>query len=175
MKRYSCDLCDYSTYKRDHLEVHSNGVHLDKKRFRCDHCDKAFLQKGSLTIHINSIHNKIKKYWCDLCDFSSYGRQMLEVHYNVHLNKKDSYQCDVCDKAFSKKGSLNNHNRIHKKLKRYSCELCSYTSCTKSELKVHSIRKHNPNEALKPDLDDLMKEAQKDKMIVSIEKIIVFE
>jgi uncharacterized Fe-S cluster-containing protein len=70
------------------------------------------------------------------------------------------------------KANLSDHvNRIHKKLKQYSCELCNYTSCTEYELKRHSIRKHSPKKAHRPDLDALMKEAQKDKMIVSIEKI----
>jgi hypothetical protein len=42
-------------------------------------------------------------------------------------------------------------------------------------LKGHSIRRHNPKKAHRHDLDDLMKEAQKDEMIVSVEKITVYE
>jgi uncharacterized Zn-finger protein len=87
-----------------------------------------------------------------------------------------NFKCDHCGKAFSQKPHLVYHvNRIHKKLKSYSCELCNYTSCTNHDLKRHSIRKHSPKKAHRPDLDALMKEAQKDQMIVSIEKITVFE
>jgi hypothetical protein len=66
-------------------------------------------------------------------------------------------------------------NRIHKKIKSYSCELCDYTSCTKSELKGHSVRRHSRKKSYRHDLDALMKEAQKDEMIVSIEKIMIYE
>jgi KRAB domain-containing zinc finger protein len=107
----------------------------------------AFGQKGEQNNHINTTHKKIKRYWCDVCDYSSYNRSNLEQHSNnVHLEKK-YFQCDICDQAFSRKSNLVRHsNRIHKKLKTYSC-----------------------------DLEALMKEAQKDDMIVSIENIIVFE
>jgi uncharacterized C2H2 Zn-finger protein len=108
-----------------------------------------------------------------VCDYSTYDRQTLEIHSNcVHLGKKD-YKCDHCDKSFSVKRSLVVHvNRIHTKMKSYSCELCSYTSYAKSDLKVHSIRRHAGNN---PSLSDLIKEAQKDQMIVSVEKITVVE
>jgi hypothetical protein len=99
-----------------------------------------------------------------------------EIHSkNVHLCKKN-FKCEICDKAFSVKQSLDDHvNRIHKKLKRYNCELCNYTCCLKIDLKRHSIRRHSPKKAHKPDLDPLMKEARKDKMIVSLENITVVE
>jgi hypothetical protein len=53
--------------------------------------------------------------------------------------------------------------------------LCDYTSFAKRDLKIHSIRMHNPKKVHTHDLDALMKEAQKDQMIVSVEKITVFE
>jgi hypothetical protein len=83
--------------------------------------------------------------------------------------------CDHCDKAFSQKSNLGQHiNRIHKKIKIYSCGLCTFTSCTNWDLKRHSIRRHSPKKAVtRP--EDLMKEAQKDEMILSIEKITGFE
>jgi uncharacterized Zn-finger protein len=140
-------VCDFSSYTRGDLEKHSNIVHLGKKPFKCDHCDKAFGQKGHLNDHINS----------------------------THLEKKD-FKCDICDKAFALKHHLvRNVNRLHKNIKSYSCELCSYTSCTKGDLKNHSIWRHSPKKAHRHDLDDLMKEAQKDEMMVSIENIIVCE
>jgi hypothetical protein len=42
-------------------------------------------------------------------------------------------------------------------------------------LKKHSIRRHSPKKAHRHDLDALMKEAEKDEMILLIEKITVFE
>jgi hypothetical protein len=160
--------------KRTHIEQHSNRVHLEKKNFKCDHCDKAFGRKETLTMHINCTYKKIKRFWCDLCDlcdFSSYTRGDLEKHSNiVHLEKK-TFKCDHCDKAFSQKPNLDVHvNRIHKKIKSYSCELCSYISCTNYELKRPSVGMHSPKKAHRPDLYALIQEAQKDNMIVLVEK-----
>jgi hypothetical protein len=42
-------------------------------------------------------------------------------------------------------------------------------------LKRHSNNQHNTKKAHRHDQDALMKEAQKDKMVVSLEKITVFE
>jgi hypothetical protein len=99
----------------------------------------------------------------------------MQMCCEAEYYKKKYFKCDHCDKAFSQNSKLTSHvNRIHKKIKSYSCELCSYTSCTKGDLKKHSNRMHNPKKAHRPDLDALVKEAQKDKMIkiVSVEKII---
>jgi hypothetical protein len=65
-------------------------------------------------------------------------------------------------------------NRMHKKLKRFSCELCNYTSYTKFELKRHLIVHHaQKNEVGQERTHILMKEAQKDQMFVSIEKVTI--
>jgi hypothetical protein len=113
----------------------------------CDHCDKAFSLKANLGCHVNTVHLK-KKY----------------------------FKCDHCDKAFSLKHHFVDHvNRIHKMIKSYSCELCSYTSYANNDLKRHPMKMHSQKTAHRHGLEDLMKEAKKDKMIVSVEKITVFE
>jgi uncharacterized C2H2 Zn-finger protein len=70
----------------------------------------------------------------------------------VYLEKK-VFKCDRCDKTFTQKGQLLRHvNRIHKTLK-------NYTFVGKNN-KAHLA---------------LIREAQKDEMIVSILKIVVCE
>jgi hypothetical protein len=68
-----------------------------------------------------------------VCDYSTYTRPDFEKHSNiVHLEKKD-FKCDHCDKAFSIKAHLGDHeNRIHKKIKSYSCELLYQTGLEKT-------------------------------------------
>jgi uncharacterized Zn-finger protein len=86
LTRYSCDLCDYSSYHKSHLEAHSKAVHLGIKDFKCDICDKAFSGKGHLNDHVNCVHKNLTRYSCDLCDFSSYTKAVLERHLiGVHL------------------------------------------------------------------------------------------
>jgi uncharacterized Zn-finger protein len=113
-----------------------------------------------------------------LCDYCSYNRADLERHSKgVHLGKRE-FKCDICDKAFSQRSILSGHvNRIHKKLKNYSCELCDYTSYTNHDLKKHLIVHHVEKNVGSNNLERhiLLKEAQKDQMFVSVEKITNFK
>jgi NAD-dependent SIR2 family protein deacetylase len=58
-------------------------------------------------------------------------------------------------------------SRVHKQLKNYRCELCSYTSYTKRQLKTHSILKHahqndgSSDDLIKPDI--LIKEEEEEE------------
>jgi KRAB domain-containing zinc finger protein len=88
LTRYSCDLCDYSSYHRSDLEAHSKAVHLGKKDFKCDICDKSFSWKSSITGHINRIHKNLKNYTCELCNYTSYSNYDLKKHLIVqHVDK----------------------------------------------------------------------------------------
>jgi KRAB domain-containing zinc finger protein len=87
IKRFWCDVCDYSSYTRAKIEIHSNTVHLEKKYFKCDHCDKTFSQKGHLGNHINRIYKKIKSYSCGLCNYTSCTKSELKGHsIRIHSN-----------------------------------------------------------------------------------------
>jgi hypothetical protein len=161
MTRHNCDLCDYSSYRRFQLETHLKYVHLGIKDFKCDICDQAFSAKGALTTHVNYVHKKLERYKCDFCDYSSYHGSKLEIHSKaVHLGIKD-FKCDICDKAFSRKSDFVCH--VNKK---YNCELCSFTLCTKRKLENHLnlMHAHQSDDLVKTNI--LIKEAQKDQMFV---------
>jgi KRAB domain-containing zinc finger protein len=107
IKRFWCDVCDYSSNQRSNLKTHSNAVHLGKKGFKCDICDQAFSQKGSLKKHVNVVHKNITRYSCDLCDFSSYYRANLETHSkSVHLGRKTSSVTSVTSLSHKKALSI---------------------------------------------------------------------
>jgi NAD-dependent SIR2 family protein deacetylase len=90
LTRYSCDLCDFSSYYRSDLETHSKAVHLGKKEFMCDICDKAFSRNGVLTKHVNRIHKELKNYSCELCNFTTYTKCELEKHSILkHAHQND--------------------------------------------------------------------------------------
>jgi hypothetical protein len=187
MKIFECTQCFNKFGSNARLQKHIVSVHNKRKEFQCDHCDEAFCWKGDLNNHKNVTHRKIKNYRCDLCDYSSYTSATL-VHHSkdAHCMKKrmkksmkKNIKCYACDKAFSLKTSLVIHvNRVHKQ-QNYSCdscEWCSFTSYYKHELENHVIRKHaHQNDDSSDDLvktDQLIKEAQKDQMFVSIEKYL---
>jgi hypothetical protein len=94
------------------------------------------------------------------------------------------FQCDHCDKAFGVKSKLQTHiNTIHKKIKRFGCDLCDYqcSQCsnkfgTNQDLTSHIATVHFKKQDFQCDhshkhgLDALMKEAEKDQMFVSVER-----
>ncbi|KAF8773272.1 Zinc finger protein 865 like protein [Argiope bruennichi] len=47
---YSCQMCDYITPRKDHLQRH-NLIHTGEKPFQCTICYKSFNQKCSLKVH----------------------------------------------------------------------------------------------------------------------------
>jgi KRAB domain-containing zinc finger protein len=54
------------------------------------------------------------------------------------------FKCDQCPKAFAEKPTYLEHvRRVHKKLKRFSCDHCDYTSYYNCWMKTHLQNKHS--------------------------------
>jgi hypothetical protein len=89
-------LCNFTSYARSALDLHSKAVHLGIKEFKCDICDKAFSQKGSLVLHVNRIHKQLKNYRCELCSYTSDTKNLLKTHsIKKHSQKKDGSDHDL--------------------------------------------------------------------------------
>jgi uncharacterized C2H2 Zn-finger protein len=118
------------------MTKNSNNIsthNLKLQEFQCDQCDKAFGRTEDLQTHINAIHKKIKRFFCDTCDFSSYHSKCM-IHSNNVI-----YKCHYCDKVFGQNAHLKDHiNAIHKKIKRFGCDLCDYSSNWRNNLETHS-------------------------------------
>lgn len=67
-RRYQCELCEYSGYKKSALDDH-RAVHTDEKPFVCTYpnCTKAFKRFYTLRHHINFQHDDSKSFTCDVC------------------------------------------------------------------------------------------------------------
>ena len=48
-KPFKCDICDYRSPQKCHLNRHIASIHEGKKPFRCDICDYGCSQKSDLT------------------------------------------------------------------------------------------------------------------------------
>lgn len=65
----------------------------------------------------------------------------------VFKKSRKSYKCSICHKISRNRTHLNDHiNSVHKKIKRFSCDLCPVQFYSKNSLKNH-LQRHfkNPN------------------------------
>jgi hypothetical protein len=76
IKNYFCHVCNYSSYFKQDLKLHSNIVHRGLREFKCEHCDKAFPRKDRLASHLTSFHI----FNCDTCDKSFPSKGLLSDH-----------------------------------------------------------------------------------------------
>ena len=144
-KRYKCDFegCDYSTNKKDHLEVHKRK-HNGEKPYTCDfvECDASFARSGHLTIH-KRIHTGEKPYKCDQCDAAFARSHHLINHKRTHTREKP-YKCDECDASFARSHHLITHKRTHSGEKPYKCDFdgCDASFARSDHLKTHKNSMH---------------------------------
>lgn len=53
---FKCDKCDSKYKRKDHLKMHSESKHSEKKKISCDICGKEFSNKQNLMRHIKFKH-----------------------------------------------------------------------------------------------------------------------
>lgn len=95
---------------------------IGKKAFKCSVCKKVTATKGNMVSHIRSIHEKTK------------------------------FSCPICSKLFRHDQYLITHvDTVHNKIKRFSCDLCFYTTFWKHAITSHLMHTHiNPTINSKP-------------------------
>jgi Zinc-finger of C2H2 type/Zinc finger, C2H2 type len=99
---------------------------------------------------------------CPGCNIALVGASKLKAHANsciklseeqIYTIKKSSViqlaktdfkaRCKICKKSFYDRFTLARHEKsIHQKSGVYSCDQCSYTSASLTNLRAHIIRKH---------------------------------
>lgn len=57
MKKYSCDQCNYSTYRKGNLSIHKSFKHVTDKPWDCMFCDSKFPKKANMRRHIHHFHS----------------------------------------------------------------------------------------------------------------------
>ena len=146
VKRFQCNLCEFTTELKINLEYHKNNRHFKLSENKCDTCGRTFRMKTSLDRHIKVIHEKDKQneIKCNSCEFSTIHRSSLNRHTKSHHNPKDSIttKCHICNISLKTKSSLKMHlKRIHED-KSLTCTNCEYSTNFKAELLKHFQKKH---------------------------------
>ena len=108
-----CHVC-CACFKKDiELIRHMEGNHEGEKPFKCHECGKAFLRRDNLVMHIR-IHTGEKPFGCPFCGRSFAQSSYLSIHKRLHTGEKP-YCCRVCGKGYSKRASVNNCLREHRR------------------------------------------------------------
>ena len=137
-RMYKCEVCNKDFTRKDHLEQHSNAIHLGVK-YPCDKCDYEATTPGILKIHMRSKHDGIKVP-CSQCDHKAFNLSSLNKHMKqVHLGLKP-YQCDHRDF----KAAINSNLKLHVKRchnptgETFHCQECKYEKTFQAYLKKHN-------------------------------------
>jgi hypothetical protein len=109
------DLCDYSSYSKLTLAVHSNAVHAVK----CEFCDFSTPDLSHLDQHKKLVH-----FQCTKCSNNFASKKGLKRHIKIVHSKIRNFTCDHCDKKFGTNWELKRHiNTVHTKLRYFPCDV----------------------------------------------------
>lgn len=141
-QNFICEQCGSGFVTPDRLRVHSFSH--ETGAFKCDAegCAKVFRSKNNRNEHFAIVHMKRKRHRCPQCSetFINYFQRSKHIS-SVHGVKLKEFKCKLCPKIFTLSGKLGAHVRTtHLKMKRYSCDVCSWKVYSLTELKQHMIK-----------------------------------
>ena len=110
--RFVCDLCNFSTGRKDRLVHHRNSIHLGI-RYPCNLCGFTTPRKDRLKQHVQSIHEKIR-YPCTVCNYQAVRKDKLREHTLI-VHDGFTYKCDLCTEEFTRPDKLKNHKKTHER------------------------------------------------------------
>lgn len=139
VKKYICELCDYTTSKmKDFNDHHRDHLHAEKKCSFCGWvCDNPDVTEEEFKEHLNN-HKGSIPYFCTFCSKRFNTKAKLYQHLPKH-SKTKPYVCDLCQAGFKWKHALKAHMTVHKDSKDYLCDICGFSTAHKTQLKAHHL------------------------------------
>jgi hypothetical protein len=134
LELYSCDTCEYRSFTAAVMEKHKL-CHSGQRSFLCPHCGRAFKTAGQFKDHVRSLHQK-----------TSSEERSPEKEGSGRGSSGDgprkTNMCDICNKTFTSAREVRYHKeRVHEKLRPWSCYQCGYAAFSHKTLRLH-IRSH---------------------------------
>ena len=106
--RFACELCDYTTGRKDLLKHHHESKH-DSVAYPCDQCQYVGKNARGLKKHKETNHEG-RALQCNTCDFVT----NKELNLKRHIESKHElirYPCDQCEYAAKRLDYLKHHKK----------------------------------------------------------------
>ena len=84
IKKYKCELCDFSAFIKSTLSKHVKSIHLNLKDMKCPDCEFAASTNSNLKLHILNMHTSGQLYKCELCSYGTNINSKLNAHIKKH-------------------------------------------------------------------------------------------
>lgn len=142
-----CLQCNHTFSEQNKLNYHLfkiHGAQVDydsNNYYTCESCDYITKEFKNLKRHKKLIHLKVRKLFCDFCGKGFLIPSDLKRHKLIHGSR--NFECGYCKLCFVSYSKLKCHiERIHMRIKRFSCSYCGKGYYFRSELNFH-LRSHS--------------------------------
>lgn len=143
---FSCDLCDYKTYKKQVLLSHMSRYHLER-RFTCECCAFSFKYRAELIQHQQSKHSDECSEECRVCGKKFKNKRKLRRHVkNMHEESLIVFSCEICGKKSKSKKLHSTHMKVSKnsKINSLLIKLIFFRfTATKNHINAHTAIEHS--------------------------------
>ena len=166
-ERYKCAFCKFQHNHLKNLRQHMRNIHeehyssfLSQNNLiysvTCEYCKDQFKSMVKLKCHVSNEHEnnfsefeeKHKIYRCKICVEKFFTKKASHYHeMKEHQEKEQSYEriCDECGETFSAKHAYIYHvKKTHREVN-FVCEICSYSTVSKTVLQQHRLTHLSPN------------------------------
>uniref|UniRef100_A0A3B3ZPE6 C2H2-type domain-containing protein n=1 Tax=Periophthalmus magnuspinnatus TaxID=409849 RepID=A0A3B3ZPE6_9GOBI len=141
-------------------EISENTASI--RSFNCSVCEFVAKSMQSLNRHIVLVHKKVacnlkrrflqhvavkhdakSPFQCRFCTFTTKRKYRLEEHESIHT-RVGRRTCEICDKTFGSLSKLQKHkSRLHDKNPTHFCTICDFSSFSRDDIKRHDTRCHS--------------------------------
>jgi len=139
LKRFICEMCSYTTNKRNNFNRHKQKC---TKEFRCDDCNFVTTRESVFKKHKSGVKRCTKDFKCSKCSYETGFLTSLQRHEEKCLTEKPE-KCLFCSKGAPTKDALRMHMKRHHKedWEKYQQEISAGEKISEEKLKIDPTEK----------------------------------